>query len=133
MTKRTMKCTIILLLLSSFYFANSQSVADVNILMSSAPYTKQNVAKKYKLEQNQNEVQMVFTGLFRFYKYVISSQDMNVCTFSPSCSEYGLLCIREHGVMRGALQTLDRMMRCNPLSPEHYLRDQKTGLFIDKP
>lgn len=128
-----MRSTILILLLSSSISLFSQQSTTVNLLIDAAPITRANVVRKYKLSPSQNEVQMLFTGFFRMYKYVLSSQDMNVCTFTPSCSEYGMLCIRKHGVFRGALLTLDRMTRCNPLSPEQYARDPKTGLFIDHP
>jgi uncharacterized protein len=81
--------------------------------------------------QNNNEVQVVFSGLFLFYKGFISSQDSYRCAFYPSCSEYGLLAVKHLGVTRGMLSTFDRLMRCNGLSPEKYSIDAERGVLID--
>ena len=81
--------------------------------------------------QNNNEVQVVFSGMFLFYKGFISSQDSYKCAFYPSCSEYGLLAVKHLGVTRGMLSTFDRLMRCNGLSPEKYTIDAERGALID--
>ncbi len=39
------------------------------------------------------------------------------CRFYPSCSEYGHQCIERHGVIRGGVYTLWRVLRCNPFNP----------------
>lgn len=82
---------------------------------------------------NTNEIQMVFTGLFLFYKFAFSSQDANKCSFHPSCSEYGLIAVKKQGPILGILNTLDRLQRCNGLSPELYHFDQDRLLLIDHP
>jgi putative component of membrane protein insertase Oxa1/YidC/SpoIIIJ protein YidD len=84
-------------------------------------------------KNNRNEVQYVFSGLFLFYKTFFSSQDLNVCTFTPSCSEYGILSIKKNGIVMGGIKTMDRLTRCNGLSPMKYEIDTKAKLLIDKP
>jgi putative component of membrane protein insertase Oxa1/YidC/SpoIIIJ protein YidD len=84
-------------------------------------------------KNNSNELEIVFSGLFLFYKFAFSSQDANKCTFHPSCSEYGLLAVKKHGTAIGILSTLDRLQRCNGLSPELYLFDQERLLLVDHP
>jgi putative membrane protein insertion efficiency factor len=37
------------------------------------------------------------------------------CRFWPTCSEYGRLAIGRHGLVRGGLATLGRLLRCQPL------------------
>jgi len=37
------------------------------------------------------------------------------CRYSPTCSEYALLALRQHGALRGGLLTLRRLLRCHPL------------------
>jgi len=66
---------------------------------------------------NKNELQVVFSGLFLAYKQFISSQDLPRCTFHPSCSEYGIIAVKQLGLTRGMLSTFDRLTRCNGLSP----------------
>lgn len=84
-------------------------------------------------ENNTNELQIIFSGLFLFYKFAISSQDSNKCSFHPSCSEYGLLAVKKYGTIFGMLATLDRLQRCNGLSPELYEVDQQKMILIDHP
>ena len=38
------------------------------------------------------------------------------CRFYPSCSEYGHLAIKKHGLALGLPKTLWRILRCNPWS-----------------
>ena len=53
-------------------------------------------------------------ALVRFYQSFISPQDVPVCRFSPSCSEFGDLSIGRYGPIRGTIMTLDRLQRCHP-------------------
>lgn len=82
-------------------------------------------------KDNKNEIQFIFSGLFLFYKAFFSSQDATSCTFSPSCSEYGLQVVKKKGMLLGIPATFDRLARCNGLNPDKYPIDPKTGLFID--
>jgi uncharacterized protein len=84
-------------------------------------------------KNNKNEVEMAFSGLFLFYKTFFSSQDLTVCTFTPSCSEYGIMAVKQHGVIKGGVMTMDRLTRCNGLSPQNYELDKKTYLLKDDP
>ncbi len=38
------------------------------------------------------------------------------CKYHPTCSEYGYTCIKRHGLVRGSVLTLWRVLRCNPFS-----------------
>jgi putative membrane protein insertion efficiency factor len=87
----------------------------------------------WQAKDNKNEVQAAFSGLFLFYKSFISSQDLTVCTFTPSCSEYGILAVKGHGIIKGGLMTMDRLTRCNGLSPEKYEVDKSQMLLKDDP
>lgn len=89
------------------------------------------VDKYQESKQNPNELQAILSGLFLTYKALISSQDQNRCTFSPSCSEYGLGAVKKLGIIRGGISTLDRMTRCNGLNARNYPLDAKAMKFID--
>ncbi|MCA0364191.1 MAG: membrane protein insertion efficiency factor YidD [Bacteroidetes bacterium] len=84
-------------------------------------------------KNNKNEIEVVFSGLFLFYKTFFSSQDLTVCTFTPSCSEFGILAVKKFGVIKGGVMTMDRLTRCNGLSPSNYEVDKKTMLLKDEP
>lgn len=38
------------------------------------------------------------------------------CRYYPTCSEYGYESIDKHGVVVGGMQTVWRILRCNPFS-----------------
>ncbi|MFN8428736.1 MAG: membrane protein insertion efficiency factor YidD [Spirosomataceae bacterium] len=84
-------------------------------------------------KNNKNEIEVVFSGLFLFYKTFFSSQDLTVCTFTPSCSEFGILAVKKFGLIKGGVMTMDRLTRCNGLSPSNYEVDKKTMLLKDEP
>jgi putative membrane protein insertion efficiency factor len=37
------------------------------------------------------------------------------CRFQPTCSEYAAIAVAEHGIVRGGLMALGRVLRCHPL------------------
>ncbi|GAB4404464.1 MAG: hypothetical protein OHK0039_04640 [Bacteroidia bacterium] len=82
-------------------------------------------------QNNESEFDLLFSGLFIFYKQFISSQDASRCSFTPSCSEYALEAIRTRGLVVGAVDFFDRFSRCNSLSPEDYTRHPVTGMLYD--
>lgn len=82
-------------------------------------------------KHNTNEIQLMFSCLFLFYKKYISSQDAMSCNFTPSCSEYGLEAVKKQGALIGILNTLDRLSRCNGLSQHNYSKHPATNLFHD--
>lgn len=36
------------------------------------------------------------------------------CRFYPTCSQYGIEAIQKHGIIKGGIKTIWRIMRCNP-------------------
>ncbi len=43
------------------------------------------------------------------------------CQFYPSCSNYGVQAIQEHGLLPGIFVTADRIVRCNPAAWDGHL------------
>jgi putative membrane protein insertion efficiency factor len=54
--------------------------------------------------------------LLRGYKRFVSPLLPRACRFTPTCSEYAQLAIRDRGLWRGSLLTLWRLLRCQPFS-----------------
>jgi uncharacterized protein len=53
-------------------------------------------------------------SLIQKYQRQGGEGNLNVeCNFIPSCSEYGLLCIRRFGFFRGTWLLARRLARCN--------------------
>jgi uncharacterized protein len=56
-------------------------------------------------------------ALLRLYQLVVSPLYGSTCRFYPSCSQYALLSVQRHGVVRGARLAAWRLLRCNPWNP----------------
>jgi putative membrane protein insertion efficiency factor len=82
-------------------------------------------------EKFPNELSQLAIGAIRLYQRHISSQDIPVCNFTPSCSEYGAQALREYGVVLGSIMIADRLQRCNAMAREYYRVDPFTQLCID--
>jgi uncharacterized protein len=57
-------------------------------------------------------------ALIRAYRYVVSPWLGANCRFLPSCSEYGIEAIHQHGAGRGVWLALRRVVRCHPWGGE---------------
>ena len=51
----------------------------------------------------------------KIYKYFFSPLLGNRCRFLPSCSDYFIECLNEHGLFKGALLGLKRIIKCHPM------------------
>ena len=71
-------------------------------------------------------IKMLCMRLIIFYQKYLSH---HTCLYEPTCSEYTLRAINNHGVILGILLGSWRLLRCNPLSkggfdpaPENYFK-----------
>ena len=61
-------------------------------------------------------------GAFSLYKQIISpalhvfSPGHGGCLYQPTCSEYAVLAVTEHGLLRGGAMAAGRLLRCNPFA-----------------
>lgn len=134
--KKAMKpCIITLFLLGSFCggICHGQSQAEI-LAFQALAQPKTPARASFAIAQNNNgDIQWLFSNLFLFYKYYISSQDGSHCLFTPSCSEYALIAIKKRGLPMGVIDFFDRFQRCNSLSPENYPVDKAAMLLYDPP
>jgi putative component of membrane protein insertase Oxa1/YidC/SpoIIIJ protein YidD len=75
----------------------------------------------------------VTRALFGTYRVVLSSQDLPVCAFNPSCSRFSQRAIGRCGFIEGALLSLDRLLRDHPLAAAFYPVDEGGKLLKDDP
>jgi uncharacterized protein len=125
---RTM--TSIFIILQAFTFS----------LLSQAPDDVRSFSNLFKPVENKpdyslkidptNEFKLILTAGFTFYKTFVSSQDGVKCTFYPSCSVYALNTIKTNGLL-GVLDAIDRLTRCNGISPEKYHIHEPSQRFYD--
>lgn len=59
-------------------------------------------------------------GLVRLYQVCISPVLPSRCIHTPTCSEYMMEAVRQHGAARGVWLGLKRLLRCHPLSKGGY-------------
>jgi putative membrane protein insertion efficiency factor len=55
--------------------------------------------------------------VLRFYQRWISPALGPRCRFAPSCSQYAVDALHEHGLLRGCWLTVRRVGRCHPWNP----------------
>lgn len=58
----------------------------------------------------------ILIALIRVYQYTLSPLLGQRCKYYPSCSNYAVGALREHGVVRGSGLAAWRLLRCNPFS-----------------
>jgi len=56
----------------------------------------------------------------RGYQLLIRPMLPPACRFAPSCSEYAREVLAQHGVARGGVLAIRRIMRCHPWNPGGY-------------
>jgi putative membrane protein insertion efficiency factor len=62
----------------------------------------------------------VLTGTIRAYQLICRPLLPAACKFTPSCSDYAIGALREHGVLRGLVMAAWRILRCNPFTAGGY-------------
>ena len=53
-------------------------------------------------------------ALVQGYRYLLKPWLGNACRFEPSCSQYALDALRQHGAAAGATLAAGRLLRCHP-------------------
>lgn len=56
----------------------------------------------------------VLLALIRGYRYLLSPWTGNSCRYWPTCSDYALQAIEQHGALRGTWMSGARLARCHP-------------------
>ncbi len=63
---------------------------------------------------------LALVGLVRVYQGAISPWLPASCRYTPTCSEYAVLALREFGAVRGTILAAWRILRCNPWGGHGY-------------
>jgi len=59
--------------------------------------------------------------VIRFYqRYISPLKGKASCRFYPTCSEYAVLSITKHGVLKGSFLSAKRILKCHPFHPGGY-------------
>ncbi len=63
---------------------------------------------------------VILIALIRVYQYTLSPMLGQRCKYYPSCSNYAIGALREHGALRGIGLAAWRLLRCNPFTNGGY-------------
>ncbi|WP_196139795.1 membrane protein insertion efficiency factor YidD [Aliikangiella sp. G2MR2-5] len=62
-------------------------------------------------------MQKILIALIRFYQKTLSLLIGGDCRFYPTCSQYSIEAIEQHGSLKGSWLMIRRISRCHPLNP----------------
>lgn len=77
------------------------------------PYIFKNQRKTFK---NCNPVSLAYGGSLYVYQNVISQHLSADCLYDPSCSDFSKQVVKEYGLFKGGLLSVDRLNRCNRIA-----------------
>jgi putative component of membrane protein insertase Oxa1/YidC/SpoIIIJ protein YidD len=128
-------CCIIIII--SVVWAQNDALIINDHYFNTAQYAKKFANRKITTKLDKDKDTPFIANLFMeavyVYKDYISPQDMDVCTFHPSCSEYAFLCMKHQSFPEAVLNTGDRLMRCYGSNYIYYPKDPITLLSENYP
>ena len=57
----------------------------------------------------------IIIKIIKCYKFLISPLLGNSCRYLPTCSEYCIEALETHGLLKGILMSLKRIITCHPI------------------
>ncbi|WOS96736.1 membrane protein insertion efficiency factor YidD [Nosocomiicoccus massiliensis] len=57
----------------------------------------------------------IILQMIRFYQRYISPMSPPSCRFYPTCSQYAIEAVEEHGAFKGSYLAVHRILKCHPL------------------
>ena len=121
---------VILLMMNPAVFGGNE--ADLDFILRCNPITPERAKETAVFTFNEtNELKVALIGLIQAYQLFISSQDIDVCNFTPSCSRFAVTALKRHGPLHGILMISDRLQRCNKMGKQYYPINQETGKCDD--
>ena len=58
---------------------------------------------------------LILIKFIKAYKYLISPLLGNSCRYLPTCSEYSIDALKEHGFFKGLFVSIKRILSCHPI------------------
>ncbi len=91
--------------------------------------SKTNNGVRLQTHEKKTAASTLMYPSYWMYKQFISSHDGAMCSFYPSCANYGLQALSQKGIL-GVFYSIDRVSRCHGIYPTIY-HAHKTGLNRD--
>ena len=90
----------------------AHEATDLEFILKSNPIEVSQQQQRIRSNfEETSELRLFSTGLIRLYQKFMSTQDLPLCNFTPSCSRFGRGVIKKYGLFRGLLLTADRLLR----------------------
>lgn len=68
-----------------------------------------------------NILKNILIKMIQFYKIYLSPiKQYGKCKYYPTCSSYAIEALQVHGLIKGSILTIWRILRCNPFSRGGY-------------
>lgn len=125
----------------SSYAQQSYIITDIENIRDSLSQKPDDPYKRPYIYNNEpslikkfNPVSMMLGGTFYIYQNIFSKHISAYCLFTPSCSEFSKQAIREEGLLKGTIMSIDRVNRCNRIAAQdlkHYNLDAITNRYPD--
>ena len=61
-----------------------------------------------------------FILIIKIYQWIISPLLRANCRYLPTCSEYAILSLKEHGIIKGLYMIFKRIFSCHPYGGEGF-------------
>ena len=58
--------------------------------------------------------------LIKTYQLILSPLIKTNCRYLPTCSEYSILALKEHGFLKGLYYSTKRILKCHPFGGHGY-------------
>jgi hypothetical protein len=68
------------------------------------------------MEKIITALRLIPIGIIKIYQKVISPMLGPHCRFYPSCSQYAVEAIQEHGLVHGSSLSVKRILKCHPFN-----------------
>lgn len=70
----------------------------------------------------------LLVAVVKIYQILISPEksfwgkgrNIKICRFHPTCSDYTIGSLRQHGIIKGGFLSVRRILRCHPWNPGGY-------------
>jgi len=122
--KRVISLLALLFLVTSTCFSQKIQLQNDLMLVDSVnktkvhPYEKRTYIFKNqpKTFKNSNPVSLLYGGSLYVYQNFVSQHLSASCLYDPSCSDFSKQAVKEYGIFKGTLLSLDRLNRCNRIA-----------------
>ncbi len=65
-------------------------------------------------------IRKLMIRMIRYYQRTLSPSRGATCRYLPTCSSYAIEALEIHGIVKGTLMSIWRILRCNPFSKGGY-------------